>query len=176
MWELITKETQLTQYTDNVLKMITMNENRTIVDDHIFDYDAVYPFRLNDGNIIPTDTTGFVYCLVSLRNHDQIYVGETTCLSQRLIKHNSGGGGSISTQDIYNRPWTVAAYICGLSHMKRTERMSLVHRWKMSIQSLQTRGYTDAFTWINSGADIVEMYNNGDSEDIIHYIRLISPQ
>lgn len=60
--------------------------------------------------------------------------------------------------------------------MKRRERMYLVHRWKISIQSLQTSGYTDTFTWINSGADIVKMFNNGDSEDIINYIRLISPQ
>ena len=123
MWELITKETQWTQYTNHILTTITINQNDVIADDHIFDYDAVYPFRLNDGNIIPTDTTGFVYCLVSLRNHDKIYIGQTKCLSQRLIQHNSGDG-SMSTQDIYNRPWAVASYICGLSHMTKIERMS----------------------------------------------------
>ena len=56
--------------------MITMNQNSSIADYRVFDYDAVCPFILNDENIIPTDTTGFVYYFVYLRNHDQINIGE----------------------------------------------------------------------------------------------------
>ena len=94
--------------------MITINTND---DDnnhhHVFDYPNVYPFCLNDGNIIPKDTTGYIYCLVSTRNKYQIYIGETHCFSQRLIRNNSGRG-SQSMQDIINRPWDVASYICAL--------------------------------------------------------------
>ena len=61
----------------------------------LFDYSSVYPFCLNEGQVLPTDRTGFVYCLISKKCHDQIYIGETSCLTQRLIQHNSGSGWPI---------------------------------------------------------------------------------
>ena len=51
--------------------------------------------------------------------------------------------------------------------------MSLVRRWKVSAQILQKRGYNDAFYLINSGADVVEIYNNGYSTDTIRYVWLM---
>ena len=96
-------------------------------------------------------------------------MGKRKCLSQRLIQHNSGSG-SMTTQDIYNRPWAVAAFICGLSHMNTRERMGLEGSWKFSIQDLQQRGYNDTFTWINAGENIVQNYNNGILEVLIRYI------
>ena len=80
------------------------------------DYNEAYPFQITDGDIIPTDRTEYIYCLISKRYHDEIYIGQTQCLSQRLINHNSGHG-SYSTNSIQKRPWAVAAYICGLSHL-----------------------------------------------------------
>ena len=55
--------------------MITMNKNKFVADDHVFDYDTAHSFRLNYGNIIPTNASVFVSYLASLRNHDQIHIG-----------------------------------------------------------------------------------------------------
>ena len=79
---------------------------------------------MGDRNNIPTENTRYVYCLVSVRNKDNIYIGQTKCLAQRLIQYNSGTV-SRSAGDIQNRPWAVASYICGLSHLNRIERISL---------------------------------------------------
>ena len=73
-----------------------------------------------------------IYCLISRHNMDLIYIGQTKCLTQRLINHNSGHG-SISTENLIDRPWAVAAYICGLAHMSTIERMSLERRWKLLV-------------------------------------------
>ena len=117
MWELITMGNQWTRYSNHILNLITINTN----DDgnnnnNVFYYSNVYPFPLSDGNIMPIENTGYVYCLVSTRNKDQINIVETHCFSQGLIRNNSGRG-SQSMQDIINRPWDVASYIFGSSHM-----------------------------------------------------------
>ncbi len=66
MWELITMFDQWTQYTDHVLDLITINHDRNVENQHVFEYPEVYPFCLRD--ILPPEyTTGFVYCLVLVR-------------------------------------------------------------------------------------------------------------
>ena len=124
MWEFITMGNQWTQYSNHILNFITINTND---DDN---NPNVYPFCLSDGNIIPTHTNGYLYCLVSTCNKDQIYIGEANCLYQRLIQHNSGRG-SQSTQEIMDIPWYVTSYICGLSHMNKVHRIILERRWKL---------------------------------------------
>ena len=93
IWELITMANQWTRYTANILEMISLNSS-SIQQQSVFGLPEFYPFCLNDGAILPTDSTGFVYCLVSKNNPDYIYIGETKCLTQRLIQHNSGSGSS----------------------------------------------------------------------------------
>ena len=78
MWELITISHQWTQYTAKVLAMISLNVD-TVQEYGNIDYTEVYPFNLNDGAMLPTDNTGFVYCLVSEKHCDQIYIGQTAC-------------------------------------------------------------------------------------------------
>ena len=175
MWELITSYNQWTQYIKHVLDIITINRNQNEQNQHIFDYPEVYPFRLRD-IILPQDTTGFVYFLVSKRNINQVYIGQTKCISQRLAQHNNGTGSS-GTTDIMYRPWGVAAYICGLSHMSTRERMSLERSWKLLIEDMRTRGIDDSYAWIDAGARIVETYNNRyDIDERIIFTRCISPR
>ena len=124
IWELITIANQWTLYTANILSLILLNTN-AVQEQNTLELCNSYPFCLNDGTILPTDSTGFVYCLISKKYFDHIYIGTTKSISQRLIQHNSGTGSS-STQNIRYRPWAVAAYICGLGHMSIAERMTLV--------------------------------------------------
>ena len=115
--------------------MITINKDDNDQNNYSIDYNEVYPFRITDGDIIPTDRTGYIYCLISKQYHDEIYIGQTQCLSQQLINHNSGHG-SYSTNSIQKRPWDVAACICGLSHLSRIDRLSIESRWKDLIEDL----------------------------------------
>ena len=172
IWELITIANQWTLYTAKVLSMISLNSN-TIQEENIFNISDSYPFHLNDGAVLPTDNTGYVYCLISKEHRDHIYIGETKNLCQRLIQHNSGSG-SLSTENIRYRPWAVAAYICGLGHMTKVERMGLERRWKMHVQNLRISGHHESISWINIGSHIVEMYNSGNTIDNIRYIGLVS--
>lgn len=173
MWELILLFNQWTKYTDSILKMISINSSQNEVESDTFDYTSVYPFRLINGNVLPTDNTGYVYCLISKRHFEQIYIGETRCISQRLIQHNSGAG-STSTNNIRYRPWAVAAFICGLAHMNKSERMSLERRWKLYVEELQQRGQQDSWSWINIGEYLVQMYNSGSNSEKIRFIRLVT--
>ena len=96
--------------------MISLNSS-SIQDQSVFDLPESYPFSLNDGAILPTDRTGYVYCLVSRNHRGHIYIGETECISQRQLDHKSGSG-SISTENIRYRPWAVAyIYICVVLEM-----------------------------------------------------------
>jgi predicted GIY-YIG superfamily endonuclease len=166
MWDLITIGNQWTRYTAHVLKVVTVNSDEEIgSNESIFNYPSVYPMRIRDIDI-PTDTTGFVYSLVPLKTMDKIYIGQTECLSQRLIKHNSGNGAE-GTRDIRDRPWGVAAFICGLSHMDKEGRMSLERRWKLLVDDLRRRGRDDLFSWVSAGARVVEYYNSRSEETII---------
>ena len=82
MWEFITMGNQWTQYSNHILNFITINTNDDDNNNnHEFDIPNVYPFCLNDGNIIPKDTTRYIYCLVSTRNKDKIYIGEIVFVS-----------------------------------------------------------------------------------------------
>ena len=126
MWELITMFDQWTQYTQHALNIISVNREGNAQNQHIIDYPEVYPFRVQDITL-PKDTTGFVYCLVSKRFMDQIYIAQTECLAQRLPQHNNGTEAD-GTADIRCRPWGVAEFIRGLSHMITSKRMSLEHR------------------------------------------------
>ena len=110
---------------------------------------------------------------MSRRYTEEIYISQPECLCQRYIQHNQGTG-SISTENIGLRPWAVAAYICGLNGMSKRDRISLEGRWKSKVQELQRRGYNDSFSWINAGLDIVRMYNVGQDNNKIHYVRLIT--
>jgi len=103
----------------------------------------------------------------------EIYIGQTKCLSQRLMQHNSGHGSS-GTEDIRLRPWGVAAYICGLSHMTKVDRMSLERRWKTLIQQLQMHGRNNTIDWINAGSRIAESYNDTNRDEHIRFVRCIS--
>ena len=164
---------QWTRYTKHILALISDNSENNNMNQNTLDYPSAYPFRLGDGNNIPTDNTGYVYCLVSVRNKDRIYIGQTECLAQRLIQHNSGAG-SRSTEDIQYRPWAVGSYICGLSHLNRIERMSLERQWKIFVQNLRLRGRDDSFSWINAGEHVIDTYNNQNIDHHIRFVRCVS--
>ena len=71
MWSLITRGDQWTDYIEMLLSRLTLRVNINSVNDAmIFDYAEAYPYRVLDIRI-PSDKTGFVYFLVSVRDFDK---------------------------------------------------------------------------------------------------------
>ena len=88
-------------------------------------------------------------------------------LAQRLQQHNNGTGAQES-HDPRDLPWAIGAYICGLAHMNRIERMCLEQDWKMMVQRMISRGINESYSWIMSGERVVDIYNRGTDNDAEH--------
>jgi hypothetical protein len=159
MWSLITRGDQWTDYIEMLLSRLTLRANSDSINDAmIFDYAEAYPYRVSDINV-PTDKTGFVYFLVSVRDFDKDYIGQTKCLARRLQEHNSGYG-STSTCDPFYRPYCVAAYITGLGALDRRGREELEERWKYYRYDAIMNGSYSIDARIESGKRVVQEYNN----------------
>ena len=73
-----------------MLKMIKISPQDEENDKNsVFDYPAVNSYRMNDISAIPTDATGFTHSMLS-NDKNHINIGETACVSQRIILHKSG--------------------------------------------------------------------------------------
>ena len=170
MWELITCDNQWTKYMERVTNVISINTNDDDV--RVFDVPRVYPFKISHYGL-PTDNSGYVYCLVSKRDHGEIYIGTAENISERLPQHNSNSGGSLGTADPSLKPWAMASYICGLSHMNTGERMSMEREWKTLVE--QNLSLT-TFQWINFGQNLVNNYNAlAPMGNRINFVRTIEP-
>jgi predicted GIY-YIG superfamily endonuclease len=54
---------------------------------------------------------GYVYMIVSLKDHRVGYVGQTKCFRRRLMEHNSEMGGCVQTRAM--KPWVPVVLITG---------------------------------------------------------------
>ena len=114
---------------ENILNMVTINSSpESNTDSYFLDYSRHFPFRLRDA-LLPSDSTGYVYCLHSLRNPDFTYIGQTENIRQRLREHNSGHGAR-DTCRFEDAPFAVAGYISGLVGYSKSHRMSLEAKWR----------------------------------------------
>ena len=123
MWDLITTGNQWGEINKRILSMVSINADGNTPETHMLTLPRYHPFLVSCTNL-PSCNTGFIYLLASLRNAYFTYIGQTKNILQRLLKHNSGSGAD-GTSRPEDRPFHVAAYICGLSDLTRSERMSL---------------------------------------------------
>ena len=70
----------------------------------------------------PYDDTGYVYILVSHLNPWFSYIGQTTNLSKRFRKHQSGCG-SFGTSRPEDQPFAIVGYITGLVHFLLQDKL-----------------------------------------------------
>ena len=131
IWDLITTPTQWTQTMDRILHMLSINSSGTLPENNLPTLPDVHPFRIRDMSI-PTDSTGFVYLLCSMKDNGYTYIGQCDVLSTRLNQHNSGHG-SFGTSDSTKYPLFVAGYITGLRHYNPAGRMALESHWRNAI-------------------------------------------
>jgi predicted GIY-YIG superfamily endonuclease len=86
-----------------------------------------HPCRPRDITL-PSDRSGFVYLLVSVKDGATLYVGMTQNLPLRLNQHNSGYG-SRGTMSTSLRPWALYAYVTGFAGQR-----SLMARFESAWQ------------------------------------------
>ena len=170
MWDLITVGTEWSRYVEDLLNRVSIGGSQSMVRNGAVVTPEAYPFRISDMSL-PDDESGFVYFLVSVRDCGRTYIGQTTSISQRLKKHNSGWGAKGTAEPQY-RPYAVAAYICGLSHMDKRGREGLEHKWKEHIVEEKRRGMMDVYTWVLQGDRVVQSYNDYQ-HDKENHIRLV---
>ena len=169
----MTQSDQWTKFCQGILNVVTIDRVTPEPSQRTFAHPEVYPYRQLDAEF-PNDATGFVYCLYSVSRH-KIYIGETHCLTQRYNKHNNGTG-AVGTRDPRDRPWSLAAYICGLAHMGRRERMSLERAWKELVRRQQLCGRDVVYDRVMCGERVVQIHNNGCAfeEDHIRFVPMIT--
>jgi predicted GIY-YIG superfamily endonuclease len=88
---------------------------------------------------IPTNKSGYVYILGSVRDENVTYIGTTSKLSHRFYQHNSGYG-SKTTNSLHLRPWCLLAFITGFSgyeQQMRQNRYNIEKDWKIEIRYKQ---------------------------------------
>jgi hypothetical protein len=95
IWYLITIGTQWTAYIDQLLDRLSVNGNGGPIPIRavhtVISVPSVYPYRISDFSL-SSDSTGFVYMLVPVKDCSRTYVGQTENISKHLYQHNKGWG------------------------------------------------------------------------------------
>ena len=94
---------------------------------------AIRPLRFLPYNvrntIVPTTSNGFVYILMSLRDLNTTYIGQTKDLMTRIRQHNSGIGAFV-TANPRLRPWQIIGFLTGFEENSKHERMQIEQLWQ----------------------------------------------
>ena len=59
-------------------------------------------------------------------------------------------------------------YICGLTHMRTMEWISLDRIWKEFVQNMQMSRYDESYSWIMAGRQFFQIYNSGNEDKDAH--------
>ena len=166
--QLLLSKTQWSNYIEEVLKLVTVNNDHDINQNNAMQRPTTqnlnqnnYPFRVNDVQL-PDVQSGYVYMLISLCHPNFSYIGETICIRSRIQMHNSGNGAR-ATAPAYLRPFALFAYICGFSSTSRNHlRFYIEQQWKVKRDNLIRQGVNDQKRWAYCGTDIINQINNND--------------
>ena len=110
--QLLLKRNQWTDYVEDVLNLVTVNNNTTWNLQHTFTQN-LFPYQLADVMLLQCNT-GYVYMLLSLRHQNFTYIGTTKYIRNKIMAHNCGCGAAETTRT-YLRPFALLAYICGFA-------------------------------------------------------------
>ena len=156
LWKLATTSNQWLYMLENILNALTINtiESDTNHNTSTVDFPENYPYKLWF-TVLPSDSTGYIYILISKNNEDFTYIGETENLRQRFRQHQSGHG-AFGTSNPADEPVYVSEYITGLAHFDTSQRMSLEHDWRIHRNNLNDNCVSNI---VNCGERIVSDVN-----------------
>ena len=176
LWELVTTANQWTLMMENVLDILTINADHDPFIPRSIEYRSNYPFDMCHVPI-PSDSTGYIYLLVSHRNKDFSYIGETQNFNQRFSNHQSGNG-AIGTANPEHRPFHPAGIITGGGKLsEKPFRLYLEAAWRQARNELLD---DNIFNILNAGETLVHHQNNvairNDTPDRLTFTKLICPR
>jgi len=116
------------------------------------------PYNVRN-TVIPTNVNGFVYLLMSLKDHSTTYIGQTNNLSNRINQHNSGIGAH-ATASPSLRPWHCIAFVTGFVENNQQERMMFEHAWQHGRNTLG-KYILNPWDVMKIGKDLVRLKNEG---------------
>ena len=99
MWELITLGNQFTPYIEDLLTTLSVNSSSERVGT-VVNYTEMFPYR-TCGIFLPTDSSGYIYFLVSVKYFQRDCIGKTQNIYQRLNQNTSGYGVEDTAEAIY---------------------------------------------------------------------------
>ena len=156
---------QNTDYMEKVISLLDSSSSSSSLNldtSNVFTY-SDYPYDFNNIEL-PDCHTGFVYFLISLKDINKSYIGQTFDLRSRLRAHNSGNGTSFTD---LNRPWALYAYIIGFDN-NRHKMMSIENSWEyLRIQAVNN-GVRDPKQLVLSGLPLVHA-SDGKLKMICHF-------
>ena len=159
---LIQVNSQWHEYMESVLSLISTN-SREIYYPRYIDFQS-YPFEMKDLPL-PICNTGYVYMLLSTKDHNQNYIGQTLNIGRRLNEHNSGYGSSFTDQIVY-RPWFLFAYVVGFN--KNIDGMKYFElRWQQLRNNNIERGERDMKQLALCANVIIDEMRNNDELRLI---------
>lgn len=114
-------------------------------------------FRPCDAQL-PPENHGVVYELISTRDINVMYIGETKNIRHRLTQHNSGDGGSAVTKQRFLQPWAVYAFVIGFTSKRNRQTFESI--WKLRARSRGRRQQPlDAEALLHIGHEMAEEWN-----------------
>ena len=157
---LIQMHSQWEEYMETVLSLVCINNNPVSLIH--FNY-RHYPFEIKDVPL-PVCNTGFVYMLISTKDHDKNYIGQTFKLGQRLYQHNSGFG-AIFTSDVKFRPWFLFSYVCGFNNNRRFMFL-FESKWQQKRNRMVNRGIHGPKELALLAQDVIDEMKNFGSDNL----------
>lgn len=177
---ILKKRTQFYEYTRMILqnlaqRFILHNDDegmQDVVTEHSYNLPDIqmteFPYQLH-AQTLPNASatpTGFLYLLLSLRDRNTTYIGQTTNLKRRLLLHNEGIHKN--TADWTYRPWVIVVFFTGFKN--DMERRQLEQVWfRYRDQAKINQGCISVMEIINLGIQLCTNYNecSGDRHIVL---------
>ena len=121
------QRSQYSEYIYHLLAQLATTDQQTGLSSCVQVSIENHPFRPVDVEI-PYDNTGYCYLLVSMRQSNVTYIGQTNNIRRRLREHNSGYGAT-QTRDERLRPWALLTLVCGFDG-DRQAQLEFERRWQ----------------------------------------------
>jgi predicted GIY-YIG superfamily endonuclease len=110
---LIQVQSQYDQYIEHVLDVLSTASHNADTNQHNRVIDEQRHFLQTNDIPLPEGGIGCCYLLISMKNYQVTYIGQTMrSLAVRLSEHNSGYGAD-STREHTLRPWGLLAFVTG---------------------------------------------------------------
>ncbi len=157
LWNVLCTPTQWACFEERILALITLNQNGQVPQLLSTDYHCMYPFRVRD-ILIPTETIGYVYTIISKCDTNFTYIGKSLNISQRLAIHNSGHG-TVDTACISRCPYALAGLISCVG-LEKNVRLGLEQNWRvLREQSTLRNGNDSPYSIVRLGEVVAQTHN-----------------